>query len=153
MWRGVRAPGIGLIRSPDLSADSTRPQFVIDSAASFGIKTPTSDPRPAIEQSKVSKRLLLFSANHPDALKRVAENIEGYLNAHPDRLDDTAYTLAQRREHLKQRSYAVFKDNSSALEVSAPVKFQNARETAFVFTGQGAQWYVYLSKRLVFRLY
>jgi acyl transferase domain-containing protein len=82
----------------------------------------------------------LFSANHAESLKRVSENVESYLKDHPDRLDDVAYTLAQRREHLKQRSYGVFTDVSSTFDVSAPIKFQGPRKVAFVFTGQGAQW-------------
>lgn len=73
-------------------------------------------------------------------MKRVAEDIEGYLNAHPDRIDDTAYTLAQRREHLKLRNFSVFKGSSEPLEVAARTKYQGPSQVAFVFTGQGAQW-------------
>ena len=78
--------------------------------------------------------------NHEESLKRVAENIEGYLNAHPERIDDTAYTLAQRREHLKLRNFTVFQGPVEPFEVSARTKYQGPSQAAFVFTGQGAQW-------------
>jgi len=113
---------------------------VIDSAASIGLQG--SDSSPKIEQEQVERRrnLLVFSANHPESLKRVAENIQEYLNKHPDRLDDLAYTLSQRREHLKLRSYCVAKNDSTPFEVSSQTKYQGPRQVAFVFTGQGAQW-------------
>lgn len=92
------------------------------------------------QQRKPSKKLLLFSANHAESLKRAAENVGGYLDAHQDRLDDAAYTLAHRREHLKLRSFGVFKSGSDPFEVSTQIKYQGPRQAAFVFTGQGAQW-------------
>lgn len=113
-------------------------QFVIDSAASFGIKALTSPKLNA--GGKRRKNILLFSANHHDALKKVAENIQEYLVKYPERVDDLAYTLARRREHLKLRSYAVVTDSLTPLEVSAQIKYQGPRTVAFVFTGQGAQW-------------
>lgn len=115
-------------------------QFVVDSAASFGLEAQKPAQDLTIKQQKQRRSLLLFSANHPESLKRAAENIEGYMKKHPDRLNDLAYTLAQRREHLKLRSYCVVKDDYSPFVVSSQTKFQGPRQAAFVFTGQGAQW-------------
>ncbi len=116
------------------------PQFVIDSAASFGLKKPIVAPISSSKQQTSRKTLLLFSANHPESLNQVAENIEGYLRRHPDNLDDLAYTLAQRREHLRLRSFCVVKDDAAPFIVSSQKKFQGPSQAAFVFTGQGAQW-------------
>lgn len=115
-------------------------QFVIDSAASFGLNTPDPASNPTKKQQKRRRNLLFFSANHPESLKRVAENIEGYFRKHPGRLDDLVYTLTQRREHLKLRSYCVVKNDSTPFVVSPQTKFQGIRQAAFIFTGQGAQW-------------
>ncbi|KAJ4302895.1 Mycolipanoate synthase [Kalmusia sp. IMI 367209] len=110
--------------------------FVIDSAASFGISKPkmasATNPRPR-------KNLLLFSANHEESLKKVAKNIEDYINIHPDRIDDISYNLAQRREHMKFRNFSVFRGAGEPFEVSPKVKYQAPSKVAFVFTGQGAQ--------------
>ena len=114
-------------------------QFIIDSAASFGLqKGPISAL--TLEPQKQRTTLLLFSANHSESLKRIAENIEGYCRKNPERLDDLAYTLAQRREHLRLRSYCVVSDQSTPFAISAQIKSQGTRQVAFVFTGQGAQW-------------
>jgi len=112
--------------------------LVIDSAASFGISKPS--PKVALAETS-RKTLLLFSANHEESLKRVSEGIKEYLNVHPQRIKDTAYTLASRREHMKFRSFSISKGGASeSLQVSPKVKYSGMSEVAFVFTGQGAQW-------------
>lgn len=124
--------------------------FVIESAASFGIKqshaiTSESVPPP----TKSPKKLLLFSANHEGSLKRVAEGVKDYLKEHPERVDDTAYTLAQRREHLKLRNFSIFQGADASFNVSAQTKYQGLAKSAFVFTGQGAQW-VKMGRELIY---
>lgn len=111
--------------------------FVIDSAASFGITQPAAKIA-ATESPR--KSLLLFSANHEESLKRASENVKEYLSLHPDRADDTAYTLASRREHMKFRNFAVWKGSYEDWEVAPKVKSLGSSQAAFVFTGQGAQW-------------
>ncbi|KAH8802447.1 putative polyketide synthase [Xylogone sp. PMI_703] len=123
--------------------------FIIDSAASFGFNSPHSSIRSTTERQNPPRRsLLLFSANHTKSLKRVGDNIMTFLSIHQDRVDDIAYTLAKRREHLKLRSYCVFADNATPYEVAAQTNFQGPRKVAFVFTGQGAQW-VHMGKELI----
>jgi acyl transferase domain-containing protein len=109
----------------------------LDSAASFGLSASKGTPRRPSYQPR--KHLLLFSANHAEALAKIAENYENYLEKHPDYLESMAYTLAERREHLKLRSFCVT-DGSAPFEAAAHVRVQGASEVAFVFTGQGAQW-------------
>jgi hypothetical protein len=43
---------------------------------------------------------------------------------------------------MKLRSFGVFSGSEKPLEVSARVKYPGPSQVAFVFTGQGAQWYV-----------
>jgi acyl transferase domain-containing protein len=109
----------------------------LDSAASFGLSAPKGIPRCISYQPR--KHLLLFSANHAEALAKIAENYENYLEKHPDDLESMAYTLAERREHLKLRSFCVT-DGFAPFEVAAHARVQAASQVAFVFTGQGAQW-------------
>lgn len=121
----------------------------MDSAASFGLTAPKSIPLSLTleQQQKPRKSLLLFSANHPVSLKAITQNYESYLEHHADSINDLAYTLAQRREHLKYRSFCVT-DGSVPLEISPQTKSQAPSQTAFIFTGQGAQW-VYMGRQLM----
>ena len=115
-------------------------QFIIDSAASYGLQRLEPITNHKFQPQRRRANLLLFSANHPESLKSIAGNVESYCKSNQDRLDDVAYTLAKRREHLKLRSYCVVKDHTAPFVVSPQTKFQGPRQVAFVFTGQGAQW-------------
>jgi acyl transferase domain-containing protein len=117
----------------------------LDSAASFGLSAPKGIPRRSSYQPR--KNLLLFSANHAEALAKIAENYENYLERHPDDLESIAYTLAERREHLKLRSFCVT-DGSTPFEVAAHARVQGVSQVAFIFTGQGAQW-VHMGRELI----
>jgi len=63
------------------------------------------------------------------------------MKLHPDQLDDLAYTLGARRQHLSHRGFLI-KPRDIELGgtdlrhsvVGTPL------ELTFVFTGQGAQW-------------
>ncbi|KAF7176880.1 hypothetical protein CNMCM7691_004164 [Aspergillus felis] len=80
--------------------------FILDSAASFGLAVPNSIP-PALQDPKQTKTVLVFSAGHPESLKQIVRNHQDYILEHPNRLQHVAYTLAERREHLKYRAFCV----------------------------------------------
>ncbi|KAL8793204.1 MAG: hypothetical protein Q9195_004234 [Heterodermia aff. obscurata] len=112
--------------------------FIIDSAASFNLGAPTIIP-PAIHKARHKPTLLLFSAARPEALKVMVQRHAQYLLKHPERTDDVAFTLAERREHLKYRVFYVTEGTETLAEPAAAA-CPNASGVAFVFTGQGAQW-------------
>jgi acyl transferase domain-containing protein len=86
--------------------------------------------------------LLTFSASSADALRKVVQNHERYLEQKPESLADLSYTLNVRREPLAHRAFAVVEGQPKfePFQVSQFTKSEEGREIAFVFTGQGAQW-------------
>ncbi|KAI0377764.1 putative polyketide synthase [Hypomontagnella monticulosa] len=113
----------------------TNVHVVLDSAASFGLSDADSIPK-TIPDFK----LLLLSAGHPDSLKQMQQNYQGYAAEHPERLTDLAYTLSHRREHLPIRGFCITKGDDDEVVYSPPFTSQPQKKVAFVFTGQGAQW-------------
>jgi acyl transferase domain-containing protein len=85
-------------------------------------------------------QLLILSAHTPKALKKKAQQLEEYLGAQPERLQDVVYTLSERREHLECRAFQVVLDG--AVSALSPVESVSTthRVSTFIFTGQGAQW-------------
>jgi hypothetical protein len=61
---------------------------------------------------------------------------QNYLAKFPDRLRKLAY-------NLKYRAFCV-SNGSQLLSETAAAPCRNLNQVAFVFTGQGAQWYVFL---------
>lgn len=105
---------------------------IIDSAKQFGVKS-------FAEKNISSYRLLLFSANHPECLRRLVDEHRLYLQKNPTAIGDLAYTLACRRKHLLYRSFSVT-DGLEIFDISTSRKAASTPAIVFVFTGQGAQW-------------
>ncbi|KAG4443875.1 hypothetical protein IFR05_000641 [Cadophora sp. M221] len=116
--------------------------IIIESAASFNA-TCTNTRRTAAAASN-TPHLLLLSANTAVSLKAVGTKYEDFLHDNPDlRLSDVAYTLANKREHLPHRTFAVCTNGKFTLGAPAPLTKQDSRQETslvMVFTGQGAQW-------------
>jgi acyl transferase domain-containing protein len=72
----------------------------------------------------------------------MVKNHQNYLAKFPDRLRKVAYNLSERRERLKYRAFCV-SNGSQPLSGTASASCRNLNQIAFVFTGQGAQWYVF----------
>ncbi|KAL8790668.1 MAG: hypothetical protein Q9213_000516 [Squamulea squamosa] len=110
---------------------------IVDSAASFNLPKPIREGR--VEDVP---QLLLFSAGSAPSLKNMTSGYEEFLTKRPDmadKLDDLAYTLANRREHLSHRAYKVI-GGGSDVPTSAGKTANQALNLVMVFTGQGAQW-------------
>ncbi|KAF7179631.1 hypothetical protein CNMCM7691_008680 [Aspergillus felis] len=96
--------------------------------------------------------LLVWSAADEGAIKRTQDAWTAYLSGMtvPDSkrnefLHNLAHTLAARRSHLTWRTFAVA-DHTEGLQNLAnnfqpAVKSKDSPKLAYIFTGQGAQWY------------
>lgn len=84
--------------------------------------------------------IISVSAMSQESLQQRVQSITDYANDYPALLPDLAYTLGERREHLKHRAFAVVYPGKP-IDLSA---FKNSQvrsaKLVFVFTGQGAQW-------------
>lgn len=89
----------------------------------------------------------MFSANHPESLKRSISSYQNHIASHPHLLEDLAHTLGTRREHLPYRAFCVT-NGEEPFETSLPTKSKLSPQVVFVFTGQGAQW-VGMAKQLL----
>lgn len=114
---------------------------------------------------RLHHRLLVWSAADEDGIHRLSAAYRDYLDTHVDkfegaggerRLDEIAYTLGARRSILPWKSYVLASSLSDLREtlrttgLPKPVRSSTAATAAaaaagsglaFVFTGQGAQWY------------
>jgi acyl transferase domain-containing protein len=93
--------------------------------------------------------LLPFSAHNEQSLKMNMSSVAQVMKQHS--LADLAYTLTTRRSKLLYRSFMIVeKDLRINALTQGPFQASSALEKiAFVFTGQGAQWYASKSNQLV----
>ncbi|KAI0477937.1 hypothetical protein GGR56DRAFT_432914 [Xylariaceae sp. FL0804] len=114
---------------------------VLGSAASFGAGRAEES---ASERTTVSSKpaLLLFSAKHPNALKRTIESQQAYHLSHPYRLGNLSYSLAMKRDAFDHRAFAVTDglDDWTAKFSTRIAPPREPQSLVFVFSGQGAQW-------------
>lgn len=101
-------------------------------------------------------RLFCWSTDDEKGIARLCESYARYLSsleshrisADDDRslLDDLCYTLAHRRSTLHWKSWCLASTIDELHQkltngISRPIRSTKAPQMAFVFTGQGAQWY------------
>lgn len=83
-------------------------------------------------------RLVVVSTKNDMSLEEGVNNIKKYLTQSSVNVNDLAYTLGTRRDHMKHRAFAIIDQDGTVSD------FEKSRETksgiAFVFSGQGAQW-------------
>lgn len=102
---------------------------------------PSSVPsKPAEHASRTNCpwKLIPISANSETSLRGQAKAVTKYLNNSPGSLNDVAYTLGCRRNHLSHRSFLV----SGGALTDVPAFSQTIRfsSVVFAFSGQGTQW-------------
>ena len=92
--------------------------------------------------------LLPFSANNTISLERRVEQL-AHLHLRTDVMADLAYTLGERRSHLKARGFVVARPktlhqdlNTGNLQLASSTTpiLSASHKFIHVFTGQGAQW-------------
>jgi acyl transferase domain-containing protein len=112
---------------------------ILDSASSF-IPNSNDDITTAQTQDE-SQHLLLLSASSPAGLQKKAEELKAYVESKSPKMEDLAYTLALRREHLAYRSFMIGDSTGIKLPDQLSVSKSNSSHSiTYVFTGQGAQW-------------
>ncbi|KAF3063606.1 Lovastatin diketide synthase LovF [Daldinia childiae] len=86
-------------------------------------------------------QLAILSANTQGSLKAYIDNLQGYVDKHPENADDIAYTFGRRREILPHRAFMIIDSNGTIVEKSTPAKAPVSNpDIVMVFSGQGAQW-------------
>ena len=105
---------------------------VIDSGVSFRESKPE-------QRASDNPSLLLFSANSEKALNIMTNAYRDFVGSNPEMIGDLAYTLANKRQQLPYRTYAVA--SKGTFGAAGPVARSAKRPSVIaVFTGQGAQW-------------
>ena len=66
-------------------------------------------------------------------------NYQPFIMEKPDRVGDIAYNLANRREHLSHRAFALV-ENGKLGTVSSATKTGTSPSLNMVCTSQGAKW-------------
>ncbi|KAK7908914.1 hypothetical protein PG985_014792, partial [Apiospora marii] len=135
----------------------TREVPALAAASSLNDITPTQTPPPDSPDGSSHQvgyadlpRLIILTAFDKPALGRVLnlhslwmEKNKSAVHAYPEFLRDLAYTLLERRSLLRYRTFAVI-DKQDAIQSGGyfppAVRSMTKPRTAFVFTGQGAQW-------------
>lgn len=118
--------------------DSDPMQILLESAEHHGVKHIKEDLSPGLLE--LNPKLLVFSAKHPESLKRSAADHESYINSHPESINDMSYTLGMKRDILTHRAFCVT-DGQGTFELS-PIQnptLKSPPRIVFCFTGQGAQ--------------
>ena len=110
-------------------------KVVLESAASYGYDRSFE----RVEAVSQRPNLLVFSAKHPESLRRSVQNHASYLGSHSDTLNDMSYTLSMRRQPLSHRAFCIASEGDP-FEPSRINKPGEAPNLIFTFTGQGAQW-------------
>ncbi|GKT87228.1 polyketide synthase [Colletotrichum tofieldiae] len=109
------------------------------------------DTSSSVSHEEVTSKLFVLSSNDQEGVKRNVERLATYLDgktsSKPSLLTDLAYTLFSKRTTLPWKSFAIASDVTSlrqSLEkIPAVVRSSNSSVpgVAFVFTGQGAQYF------------
>lgn len=108
------------------------------------------------EASPPAAWLLPLSAKSPEALRSLARAYQDYLAATPASLPDVVYTASLRRTHHEHRCAAVFRsaeelrqklqgflegEEDAAMAVSPRKVQERPGSLAFIFSGQGPNWF------------
>ncbi|KAK1595137.1 beta-ketoacyl synthase domain-containing protein [Colletotrichum navitas] len=121
---------------------------ISSSASESGSETETSSNA---SHEEVAPKLFVLSSNDQEGVKRNVERLASYLDgktsSKPSFLSDLAYTLFSKRTTLPWKSFAIASDVSSLRQglekIPAVVRSSSSSvpRIAFVFTGQGAQYF------------
>ncbi|PLB49359.1 putative polyketide synthase [Aspergillus steynii IBT 23096] len=103
---------------------------IVESASSFQATEAPSSQR---------ARLLVMSAQSEAALQQRIADIQGYIEQDPKTVQNLAYTLGVKRDHLSHRAFMIANEDGT-LEDPILSKPAAASSIVFAFTGQGTRW-------------
>jgi len=103
-------------------------------------------------------RVFALSAPEQEATVRQRKGLAEYLKISPENIDSVAHTLSSRRSKFQWRHTVVTRDLeelTSTLSDDAikPAKALAQNNIAYVFTGQGAQWYAMGRELLAYEVF
>ncbi|KAJ5631672.1 fatty acid synthase S-acetyltransferase [Penicillium longicatenatum] len=113
---------------------------ILDSARSWGLGTEGYEK---IQFTNNCPKLVTLSALSQDSLDQKIGQMATYLQDRSVPLQDLAYTLGERRDHWRNRAFAIVQQGAVTeppvfKKNNAPV--QKLQSAVFVFPGQGSQW-------------
>lgn len=132
-WPPDRAERVGI---NSFGIGGANAHVLLESAASYGIDRSIQKAEPAVDDRPA---LLVFSAKHPESVRRSVQNHASYLASHPESLQDMCHTLGQSRERHSYRGFCIAQE-SDISDLSRINKPEMSPNVIFTFTGQGAQW-------------
>ena len=132
-WPSDRAERVGV---NSFGIGGANAHVLLESAACYGIDQSSPVAEPAVDDRPA---LLVFSAKHPESVRRSVQNHASYLASHPESLQDMCHTLGQHRERHSHRGFCIAQEGD-ALDLSRINKPETSPGVIFTFTGQGAQW-------------
>lgn len=125
-------------------------------------------PQEEIAQAEAGHKVFLFSANDEDGISRVLASFAEHVQKQPEPklsdayLSDLAFTLSERRSRLAWR-LAVTADSAASLlaaltdSTTKTGAIRPGKATkpaaAFIFTGQGAQWFAMGRELLAYEVF
>lgn len=133
----------------DITPNSQKERCITNSVAE-PIENPKSGVLQQPDHARTYPQVLVLTAKSEESLIKNIDNLWQWVSQSSNLGDDTfrnlAYTLSTRRSLFRWRYSLVgtsFKDITARLTSSNPktTKSGNQRQNAFVFTGQGAQWF------------
>ncbi|KAI1144939.1 hypothetical protein F4825DRAFT_467740 [Nemania diffusa] len=156
--RGIIPPNANFERlNPKIDADFLnikKPVNGTTDSAMNGNRQTMKIGAEAVQQSEcpTETQVLVWSSADDSGIGRLKEIWKQYLDQLPTSqeneetyLRDLAYTLACRRTHFLWRTFSVAKGGDKMHDLigqlSIPVKAASSPNLAFMFTGQGAQWF------------
>ncbi|KAI8269455.1 Highly reducing polyketide synthase [Colletotrichum sp. SAR11_239] len=102
-------------------------------------------------ETELTPKLIVLSSNDQEGVKRNVERLSEYLETKTSTsstyMNDLAYTMASKRTALPWKSFAIASDVATLQEnldtIPAVIRSSNSTvpRVAFVFTGQGAQYF------------
>jgi acyl transferase domain-containing protein len=136
----------GLIGYQNCTVPSPSSRLNSASVLMNGVRESTHNAFRQEQPTSLGPRLLVWTAADTGGLDRLLGTYQSYYQnavvGRPRKLNQLAYTLAERRSHMPWRSFAVLGDTDDKITtIMKPLRAARQKQgVALIFTGQGAQY-------------